>query len=52
MRKMKKFVAGFLVMCLFIATFAQNAFANEGSKSIVGENGIFQNIMAFYGIKF
>ena len=37
MKKMKKFVASFLVMCLFIATFAQNAFANEGSKSMVGE---------------
>ncbi len=37
MRKMKKIVAGFLVMCMFIATFAQNAFANEGSKSMVGE---------------
>ena len=37
MRKMKKFVAGFLVMCLFIATFAQNAFANEGLKSMFGE---------------
>ena len=37
MRKMKKFVASFLVMCLFIATFAQNAFANEGFKSMFGE---------------
>ena len=37
MKKMKKFVASFLVMCLFIATFAQNAFANEGFKSMFGE---------------